>query len=229
MLRTKFLIMAAVAGAVVSAETVHANVLLNSFENSLGGFVYPSGGDTSFTISGYSQTTGVTDGSYSAIYSPSGTNTGTGPNYGQFIESAGYSTTLTTELQNATAITLQVFAPTNSFGGFIQFNAALQTDNTGYPYDEIGGFDLAHTPTFGTESTITFQFTAKAIADIAAAEAAGDGTQLSIAIGGGYSAGNETAYFDNLEAVTPAAVPEPASLALLALGAPALLARRRGA
>lgn len=223
----KSLIVAAAASC-VATSAYGATVSLNSFENSLGGYVYPAGGDTLFTISGYSTTTGVTDGSYSAIFSPSGSNTGSGPNYTQFIESPGYSTSLLSTLSNASAVTLDVFAPTGSFNGYIQFQAAIQTnDAPAYTYTEIGGFDAAHTPTFGTESTIQFTIPTTLQTTLKADVLAGYGAQFSISIGGGYTTGNETAYLDNLVAVVPNAVPEPASLGLLALAAPALVRRRR--
>lgn len=190
-----------------------SNVLIESWENTLDGWEAPSPDGTNSSYSpSFSTTNGVTNGSYSLAM------TGTaGPNYSQLLEGPS-SMTLTNTLASATSVSLDVFAPAGSFGGVLGIDIDMNNAATGF--ESLDGFTY-QSPTIGSESTITVSVTP---AQNAALAASGDPTQLFVQVGGGYTAGNETMYFDNLRANV---VPEPASISMLALAATGLLGRRR--
>jgi hypothetical protein len=213
--------LSAAAMATVALGAVRARasvVLIESWENTLDGWEAPSpdGSNPSYSPS-FSTTTGVTNGSYSLAM------TGTAaPSYTQMLEGPS-SMTLTNTLASATSVSIDVFAPAGSFGGYWGFD--IDFDNAATGFESLDGFTYggADAPPIGTEDTITVSVTPSQNAALAAS---GDPTQLFVQMGGGYTAGSETVYFDNLQATV---VPEPASMSMLGLAAIGLLGRRRRA
>ena len=175
--------------------------LIESFENTLDGWTVQNGNYTA----GFSTTTGVTDGSYSLSL------TGTAnPSYGQMLGSPS-TTLLTSELAGASALSFDVYAPGGSFGYYLQFDVDINNNDTGYVSLDSYSYPGV---SIGGETTVTVPISASLQSALAASP---NGTSIYIQVGGGYSDGNETFYLDNLR-LTPAAVPEPATLALLGLG-----------
>jgi hypothetical protein len=84
----------------------------------------------------------------------------------------------------------------------------------GYSYQSV---------TIGAETTLTWTIPTAMQATLAANPTLA--TSMTFQIGGGYSAGNETMYLDNLRIIDT--VPEPSTIALIGLGAAGLLAIRR--
>jgi hypothetical protein len=196
--------------------------LVESWENTANGWsISPFGSQTAnFQISGFSNTTGVTDGSFSMMVGNTPSNSGTGPNYSQLLISDNtptdaYSLNVTNLLANASALSFDVFTPPASFGFFLQFDVDINNSATGFV--SLDGFSFPSV-SIGNESTITVPITAAQRALLAGS---GTGTTIIIQAGGGYSAGSETFFIDNLRTT---AVPEPASLVLLGLSMPALIA-----
>ena len=188
-----------------AAPAMASNALVESWEGTLDGWQVPSpfGTDTTYTA-GFSTTSGVTNGSDSlAVSSPS-----TGPNYGQLLISPS-SQALTTLLGNAAALNLDVFAPSSSFGGFLQFDVDLNNNDTGF--QSLDSFSYPAT-TIGSETTMSFAISPSIAATLATSA---NPTTIIIQVGGGFTAGNETMYLDNL---TTTVAPEPASLSLIGLG-----------
>ena len=194
--------------------------LIESFENTLDGWQVPPSYNLqpSFgAVPGFSSTTGVTDGSYSLSVTGTG---GSGPGYGQLLVSPSM-TLLTSELAGASALSFDVYAPGGSFGGYLQFDVDINNADTGFVSLDSYSYPSA---TLGAESTITVPISVALQAELAASL---NPTTLDIQVGGGYSAGNETFYLDDIR-LTP--VPEPATLALFGLGmAGVMLLRRRNA
>lgn len=188
--------------------------LIESWEGTLDGWTVPSpfGSNTTYTgtpVNG----PGVTNGSFSlAVGSPS-----TSPNYSQMLISSS-SMTYTDILEDASAMSLDIFAPSGSFGGFLQFDFDINNNATGFV--SLDNFSYPAT-TLGSETTLTVPISPALDAALAASN---DPTTIIIQVGGGFTAGNETMYLDNLRA-TP--VPEPASIGALGMGLSMLTLRRR--
>lgn len=102
--------------------------LIESFENTLDGWqVVPPSNPQAF-VPGFSSTTGVTDGNYSLSITGTGN---AGPNYAQMLLSPA-TTQLTSVLANAASVSLDVYAPPNSFGYYLQFDVDIYNPDTGY-------------------------------------------------------------------------------------------------
>jgi hypothetical protein len=187
--------------------------LIESWENTLDGWVIPPSYNPQPTyapVTSFSTTSGVTNGSYSLVVA--GTGTGS-PNYGQF----GYSPStlaITNILATASAITLDVYTPPASFGYYLQWQLIINGGGLGF--DQLPGQPSA---SIGNETTLSWPITPAMDATLAASNSP---AQIILQVGGGYSAGNETMYLDNLQTVS---APEPASIGLL--GAAGLLTLRR--
>jgi hypothetical protein len=188
--------------SVVVAALLVQNVsaqLIESFENTLDAWNVVNGNYTA----GFSTTTGVTDGSYSL--SLAGT---TAPNYGQILDSPS-TTLLTSELAGASALSFDVYTPGGAFGYYLQFDVDINNSDTGYV--SLDGYSYQGVNN-GAESTVTVPISASLQSALAASS---NPTEIDIQAGGGFSAGNETFYLDNVR-LTPA--PEPATLALFSIG-----------
>ena len=157
--------------------------LLESWENTLDGWMVEGPGYTS----SFSTNTGVTDGYYSLALT--GT---TSPNYSVMLESP-HTTELTALLANSTSIWFDVYAPAGSFGYYLQFSVEIWNPDIGYV--SLDGYNFANIPAFGVETNLIVAIPADIQAELAASPNA---TALYFQIGGGYTAGNETFYLDNL-------------------------------
>jgi hypothetical protein len=184
------------------------SVLANSWENSVEG--WGSVEPTLWTSSGFSTTTGVTQGTYSWILTASG-----GPDYGTAIGGTA-STTLTAELANASSVSVNVLAT-----GFSYMQWSLALNGGGLGFTSVDGYSYSQSPTIGTESTLTWTISSALRTTLAANLTTP--TSLNFLIGGGNPG---TIYMDNLT-ITELAVPEPTTLAIAGLGAVGLLAVRR--
>ena len=184
-------------------------VLVESWENTLNGWAVDTGGNPGYTSS-FSSLSGVTAGSFSLALT--GTN---GPTYGNMLSSA-FQSSYTTVLGSSSAVTLDVFTPSASFGFFLQIQFWINNADTGY--QQLTSY-LA--TTIGSETTLTFPIPPAISSTLAASS---NPTQMGFQMGGGYSSGNETMYLDNLQAIS---TPEPGTAALFGLGALSLLIRRR--
>jgi hypothetical protein len=190
-----------VVGAMLASTAKSASAtttLIESWENTLDGWQVPApaGSNSSFTPA-FSTTTGVTNGSYSLAIT--GT---TSPNYTQMLISPS-TTVLTQDLGVATAVTLDVDTPAGSFGGYLQFDCDINNSNTGFV--SLDSYSYPAT-TIGSETTLTFTLPAGLAAQLAASSSP---TSIDFQIGGGYSAGNETMYLDNLSIVGGTPPPPP--------------------
>jgi hypothetical protein len=196
----------AIAAVMVLAQSASAQ-LLESWEGSLDGWTVQNANYIYAPATKF----GVTDGTFSASL------TGlAGPNYGQMLLSP-YEASWTAEIGGATSMSLDVYTPNASFGYYCQFQLGLVNNDTGYV-----ALNPVYTGTgIGSETTITVPISPSVAATLAASS---NPTQLFIQIGGGYTAGNETMYLDNLRVV-----PEPSTFALLGFGVLGLVgvARRR--
>lgn len=176
------------------------SVIVNSWENSTEGWGVL---ETNWTSGGFSTTTGVTAGSYSWIL-----NAAASPDYAGALGGTA-STALTSLLANAASVSVDVFA--TGFGGYLQWDLALNQQGTGgLGYQSTDGYTYTQSPTLGAESTLTFTIPAAFRATLAANPTLP--TSLNFQIGGGASG---TMYLDNL-LITQ--VPEPGTLALAGLG-----------
>ena len=199
-IRSSFLLCLAVAAIANQASAQ----LIESWENSANGWQISSFGSQAgnFQIASFSNTTGVTDGSYSMAVGPTANNTSNGPNYSQLLISDNsastsppgdaYSLNVTSVLSNASALSFDVFTPSGSFGGFLQFDVDL--NNSALGFVSLDGFSYPSV-TIGSESTISVPITAAQRATLAGS---GTGTTIILQVGGGFTAGNETFYIDNL-------------------------------
>ena len=193
----------ALALFITSAAPAFAQTaLIESFENGVDGWTVPSpfgstGQQANFQAFPLS-TLGVTNGAASLGVGATAANTGSGPDYSQLMLSPGASTAyglnLTSILANATSISFDILAPAGSFGGFLQFDTDINNSGTGF--QSLDGFGYPAT-TIGTETTITIPVTAAERAQLASS---GTGTQIIMQVGGGFTAGNETFYIDNVRA-----------------------------
>jgi len=125
----------------------------------------------------------------------------------------------TSILGNSTSLSLDVYGPAGSFGGYLQFDVDLNNADAGFT--SIDGYGYPGISPDGTEHTITIAMPAAYAAALAASS---NPTQIAIQVGGGFTSGNETFYLDNLRVV-----PEPSTFALLGVGILGLVgvARRR--
>ena len=185
--------------------------LLESWENNLDGWTLDNGSYTS----SFSTSQGVTDGSYSLALAGTA-----GPSYGGMIHS-DYLSSYTTALASAATLSLDVYTPPASFGYYLQIQFWLNNADTGYLQIPDGSTYLS--TTIGSETTLTWTIPTSVAATLATSS---NPTQIGFQVGGGYTAGNETMYFDNVR-TTP--VPEPATFAMVGLGLGALLIFRRRA
>jgi hypothetical protein len=221
--------MAACLVAAAARPARAGTVVIESFENTLDGWSVGVQQSANFTNTGFSTTLGVTNGTYALSVGPTATNTGANPNYSIMLSSPAYGTAqaiaLTQTLATATSISFDVYAPPASFGYYLQFEAATQTNAAGYPY---AGLAANYSATnIGQETTLTTPITPAENATFAADAAQGISTLLDLQVGGGYTAGNETFEIDNVVATVPDAAPEPTSLALFGAAGVGLASRRR--
>jgi hypothetical protein len=159
-------------------------------------------------------TIGATDGAHSLAM------TGTAsPSYGQMLRSS-FLPSLTSALAHAQSVSFDVTVPNGAFGGFLQFDVDINNNDTGFV--SLDGFSYI-AATIGGTKTITVPVSASLQSTLSASS---NPTQLIIQVGGGSSGNPQTFYVDNIRTT---AAPEPASLAMAALAAIPLLARRRRA
>lgn len=188
--------------------------LIESWEGGLDGWVVPAPGGSNTTYSAQVVPgPGVTDGVDSLAVSSQTTS----PNYTQLL--AGPSSMgLTTILGNASAVDLDIYTPPASFGYFLQFDIDINNADTGFV--SLDSYSYPAT-TIGAEYTLSVPVSSALAATLAASS---NPTAIYIQVGGGFTAGNETMFLDNLRAVN---LPEPASFSLLGITGLTLLRRRR--
>ncbi|HZZ26550.1 MAG TPA: dockerin type I domain-containing protein [Pirellulales bacterium] len=178
----------------------------------------------------YSTTTGVTNGVAAlAISSTPANDAGQttevqngntvsgpfGPDYGQMLEGP-YTQSWTKILAHAAGLEFDVYTPPGSFGFFEQWDVDLSNADAGFGKSIYNYYYLA--TSIGNETTLQYFFTPppafqtvfgtdayNAIVSSNAAYQAAlatstNPTQILIQTGGGYTAGNETMYVDNLRA-----------------------------
>jgi hypothetical protein len=172
-----------------------------SWENSLDGWVNQSGPDVSpnyglvgpfvYTLS-YSQTTGVTDGTYSLEC----TTTSANPGDNAVIQNS--SASLGTALSTAASISVDIY-PQIAAGNTVQ--ASIYINGTNIPYVLLGTVTL----NLNQKNTATFSLTDAQRTGIVAS--LGSGTYFQVGINLNAPA-PITAYFDNF-VITPLAAPTP--------------------
>ena len=197
--------------AVALATNARAT-LIESWENTDDGWMTTTENPT-YSIAGFDPVIGVTDQSYSLILSGTAA-----PGYGQMLRSP-FSAAFTNDMANAQSVSVDVLA--GSPFGYQQWS--LVTNGGSLGYHSVDNFNFTQSPVLGQESTLTWNISAADSAAYAADAASNTPIQLIFQVGGG---GGGTMYLDNLR-FTP--VPEPASGALILLGACglALLGRQR--
>lgn len=184
--------------------------LIASFENDAEGWTINAAENAAYSITGFSTTEGVTDGTYSMIVEGTAA-----PSYGQLLVSPA-STTLTAELANAMEVSIDVTAAPGAFDWGSQWSAVINNADLGYT--SLDGFGYSGFIGPGASGTLTWALTAAQRATLAGSAA--DST-LIFQVGGG---GPGTAYVDNVRTTE---VPEPTALALLTLAAATALRGRR--
>jgi hypothetical protein len=224
----------AVAGLCMMRPAAASAQLIESFENTLDGWTFDPTTSTGSpwyatnsqsVAASFSNTIGVTNGSYSLVAAPTLARTGWGPNYGPLLDQPS-SLSETLLLSHASAISLDVTVPAGSFGYYLQFDMDLG-DGSGSALGNVSldGYNY-QAATIGGTATLTFPITPAQDAALASDYVNGFPSSLQIQVGGGTTPGSDTFYLDNIRAIP---VPEPASLGLLGAGASALLVRRRKA
>jgi hypothetical protein len=171
-------------------SAARSQTLLNSWENSLEGWTISEPGIWSTT--GFSTTTGVTAGTYSWNLTAV-----SGPDYGLALTGPS-STNLTTLLENAASISIDVLTPVaGSFGYYQQWDVEINQPG-GAGTISLDGDTYDQSPSIGgPESTLTW--TVPAAVRQALAGHPTLPVYLTFSIGGG---GSGTMYVDNLR-VTP--------------------------
>jgi len=196
-----------------------STTLVESWENTVDGWSAVS----PWASTGFSTTTGVTAGSYSWNVTASAANWA--------MNSAFYSAStvgLTTLLSGSSSLSFDVDVPSSSaFGYALYFDVAVYqpagnlagtTTGSTASFASLDGYGWT-AATLGGESTLTWSMPAS----LATALAANPSAPTSIFIMT-YNGGTGTMYLDNMTVV----VPEPSTLAFLALGGLCgLLLRRR--
>jgi autotransporter-associated beta strand protein len=199
-----------VSGAVASAATAllvsHAaalgasSQLIESWENTNDGWTIGGDQSANYSLAGFSTSQGVTNGTYSLIVS------GTAAlNYGQLLD--GPSNMLTTQIlggqaggpnpgQTALSVSIDVKTPSGSFGFFQQWDMVVNNADTGYT--SVDGYSYPQSPSIGNQSTLTFNIPASISSVLATST---NPTQIIFQVGGGHTAGNDTMYVDNLQAI----------------------------
>jgi hypothetical protein len=202
-------------GVAMLLPTFASAQLIESWENTLDGWTFnPSYNTQAGFTQGFSNTTGVTNGSYSLTV----TSAGPSPNYGQMLEGpTDYYNTVA--LANATDLLLDVDTTPAAFGYFLQFDIEINNADTGF--QSIDGYAYP-SATIGSESTVTFPISPTISSELAASS---NPTQIDISIGGGGGGGEM--YLDNLRGNGPPVVlPEPMSLGAMGAGSVLLMLRR---
>lgn len=183
------LAVAGVCGGWVSSARA-TSTLIESWENTADGWTIGGDQSANYSIAGFSTTTGVTNGSYSMIV------TGTAaPNYGQLLDSPS-TMALTTLLGSSSSVSIDVDTPSGSFGYYQQWDLVINNADTGYT--SIDGYSYAESPSIGNESTLVFPLPTSITSVLATSS---NPTQIVFQVGGGYTAGNQTMYLDNVEAI----------------------------
>ena len=226
------LIPAGLAWALVQGAYADIIVYNESWENTQGNWNNSSswglisGADMVF--GGYSQTLGVTEGSYSLMLKGPAT---TGPNYGaQLAGPLVPPPGMALYLANASAVSLDVYVPPGDFGGYLQWDLAL-SQSGGLGYQSVDGYSYSQHATIGGETTLTW--TIPAAEQTILAENPTLPVGLLFQIGGGFTSANDAVYLDNLtitDRTVPATAPEPgqiiSGLAMAGIGGVSLMVRR---
>lgn len=225
-----FRIVAATAAMLLSSSSLSRADVLESWnnptDNSFDGWSIPPKycvNNYANFIGSYSTTLGVTDGSSALVISSTSTGQAarSGPDYSQMLASE-YLQNWTKILSHAAGIQFDVYTPAGSFGNYLQWDVDL--DNADAGYHSLYNYNYVSSP-IGTETTLKFYFSPPAglasslfagakptpqafcnsvLTQNAACQAvlasSVNPTGIFIAVGGGYSAGHETMYVDNLSA-----------------------------
>jgi hypothetical protein len=199
-----------------AAPALATNVVVESWENTtdpMDGWTSPQG-----WVRSSSTTTGVTNG----VQSLNMVGTAA-PTYGQMLRSP-FVQAYTTDLGMASAISWDVTnVYTNgagSTGYYQQWDIDIYNADVAPSGMSLDGYNYQGVNTTGL-TTLTVPISSSLASALAASS---NPTQIVFQVGGGNSAGNDQFWIDNLN-ITVA--PEPASAALLGLGALPLLAARR--
>lgn len=196
--RVKQLSIGVAAGFLGMARLPAQTVLVESWENSLDGWQEVIGNTL-----GLSTTTGVTAGSYSlAVSRPF-------PGAGDFFLLGPSSIENTELLAGAGSLSLDIYAPPGTFGGYIQFDVSVFNSDFGEP--SIDG-NLHQMVLPGTETTLNFSMSPAIAAELSASSSP---TRIIIQAFFPDSATGDTVYLDNL---TVTIVPEPSVAAMLVVG-----------
>lgn len=157
---------------------------------------------------------GVTDGQWSFEVISTGQTSANFPEL--FAVDSQRQNTLTSILSSTSALTLDVYAPLGSFGGNLSILMFIVTPGL------AGTMLNSEATTIGQETTLTFNIPTSLNTALAASP---NGTDIQIDGIGGFTAGNETVYLDNLRTV---AIPEPAPLEWHGLGILLIVIAHRG-
>lgn len=186
--------------------------LLFSFETGTEGWYNPSwsGGDVTFT----QDTVGVTDGSHSArVNYPAGAGF-------RWLMVDNVSGARADDLRQATQLMIDMYLPNDFVDGWFNGKAFMQEMFGGWNWREIGQIDYG--PNFGGHAglrTVTFN-----ISSLTSVMVAGQPYRLGFSINANNTQ-DRVFYMDNIRTDTP--VPEPATIAVFAIGGLALLRRKR--